>query len=67
MSPVPGTFVAMTRLDVIRAIHVPILPECKGGDAQGFKNNEQDLEENMDDRVSTLKARSRVWDQEGIH
>lgn len=62
-----GIFVVMIRLDVIRVIYVLILFECKGGDVQGFKNNEQDLEENMDDRVFILKVRFRVWDQEGIY
>lgn len=67
MSPIPGTFEVMTNLDVIRSIHVPSLPGCEVGDVQGFSSNEQDQEENMVDRVPTLKARSRVWGQQVLH
>lgn len=67
MSPVPETFVTMTSLDVIRGIYVRSLLGCEGEDAQGFSSNEQDLEENMVDRVPTLKARSRVQGHEVLH
>lgn len=61
MPPVPLTPEAMTGLEMIRSIHVPSLPECEGGDAQGSSSNEQDLEEKVTDRVPTLKARSKYY------
>lgn len=61
MSSIPETFVTMSSLDATRGIYVQSLLGCEGEDAQGFSSNEQDLEENMVDRVPTLKARSRVW------
>lgn len=45
---------------MIRGVHVPSLPEYEGKDAQGSGSNEQDLEEEMADKVPTLKARSRI-------
>lgn len=59
MSPVLGTFVAMTSLDVITDMYVRSLLGREGGDAQGFTSNKQDLEGNMVDSVPILKARSR--------
>lgn len=58
MPPVPLPPEAMTSLEVIRGTHVPSLPEGESRDAQGSSSNEQDPEENVTDRVPTLKAKS---------